>query len=180
MGQNTKPLTSKALKFCDEYAKDYNATRAAKDAGYSERTASQQACNLLKDERVQERLAVILAEQRERTQTDADKIVEEYAKIGFSNIQSLLDKSDKFKRIIDLEPHVAACIKKVKETEVRSGIGEDQQIRIIREIELYDKLSALTSLGNHFRIFDKEGIGSPEDIEVNVNIVRKNQAANDT
>jgi len=36
-----KELTDKQKKFCEEYVFDWNATRAAKAAGYSEKTARQ-------------------------------------------------------------------------------------------------------------------------------------------
>ncbi|MCD7722727.1 MAG: terminase small subunit [Clostridiales bacterium] len=41
-------LTEKQKSFCREYIKDYNATQAAIRAGYSKKTASEQASRLLK------------------------------------------------------------------------------------------------------------------------------------
>ena len=41
-------LTKKRRKFIQEYLKDFNATQAAKRAGYSERTAYSQGSRLLK------------------------------------------------------------------------------------------------------------------------------------
>ena len=40
-------LTNKQEFFCDEYLVDFNATRAAKVAGYSEKTARSQGQRLL-------------------------------------------------------------------------------------------------------------------------------------
>ena len=42
--------------FCYEYIVDHNGTKAAVRAGYSEHTAAQQACRLLKREDVQARI----------------------------------------------------------------------------------------------------------------------------
>lgn len=40
-------LSDKQKRFCLEYCKDFNATQAAKRAGYREKSARQQACKLL-------------------------------------------------------------------------------------------------------------------------------------
>jgi phage terminase small subunit len=172
-----KQLTSKALKFCDEYIIDYNGTRAAKAAGYSDRTASVQAHNLLQDERIQARISQNLKEQQQRTQTDADKIVEEFAKVGFSNIKNYFNDQGELIAIQELDPVYSAAIKKIKETEYKSANSDDS--RIVREYELHDKLKALENLGNHFRIYDKDKPMALDEIKVNVKIKRKKNKAFD-
>lgn len=47
MENGGKELTDKQKKFCEEYVFDWNATRAAKAAGYSEKTARQIASETL-------------------------------------------------------------------------------------------------------------------------------------
>lgn len=47
-------LNEKQKRFCEEYVKHYNASRAGLDAGYSEKTAHVQANRLLKLDKVQE------------------------------------------------------------------------------------------------------------------------------
>ena len=44
---NFKDLTDKQKQFCKEYVTDWNATRAAKAAGYSEKTAKEIGCENL-------------------------------------------------------------------------------------------------------------------------------------
>jgi len=46
--EKEKKLSDKQKRFCEEYIYDWNATRAAKAAGYSEKTARQIASELLK------------------------------------------------------------------------------------------------------------------------------------
>jgi len=50
-------MTAKQRKFLNAYIKIGNATEAAKAAGYSERSAHVQGCNLLKNPKIAEELA---------------------------------------------------------------------------------------------------------------------------
>jgi len=45
-------LTKKQIKFCEEYVKDYNGTKAAIRSGYKESNAASQASKLLSDPKV--------------------------------------------------------------------------------------------------------------------------------
>jgi phage terminase small subunit len=45
--EEDKKLSNQQKKFCEEYIKDWNAARSARDAGYSEKTAKEQGCQLL-------------------------------------------------------------------------------------------------------------------------------------
>lgn len=58
-------LTDKQKKFCKEYVIDYNGTQAAIRAGYSEKTAKVQACQLLREEKI---LTIIKNLQKEQMQ----------------------------------------------------------------------------------------------------------------
>jgi len=57
-------LSQKAQTFITEYLKDYNGTRAAIAAGYSQRSAFVSASKLLTDPRVQAKLATFREEQK--------------------------------------------------------------------------------------------------------------------
>ena len=68
-------LTEKQIAFSREYIIDYNATQAAKRAGYSEKTAYAQGSKLLKKTEIKEAVAKNLEEQeallRQRFSSDA-------------------------------------------------------------------------------------------------------------
>lgn len=61
-------------RFCQEYLVDFNATQAAKRAGYSPRTAGSQAHDLLKKPEIQARLAELKVEIAARLQIDQDEV----------------------------------------------------------------------------------------------------------
>lgn len=67
----------------DEYLVDLNATQAAIRAGYSARTANEQAAQLLAKLSVQSAVAAARKAQQDRTQVSADKVV-----LGLWNIYS--------------------------------------------------------------------------------------------
>ncbi len=65
-------LKEKKEKFCQNYILHNNATRAAKDAGYSEASAYNQGYRLLQETSIQERIE----ELRNEMSTDIDVITE--------------------------------------------------------------------------------------------------------
>jgi len=69
-------LTEKQKAFCREYIVDLNATQAAIRAGYSQKTARQIATENLSKPAIQEAIRVLQDERAERTQVDADFVVE--------------------------------------------------------------------------------------------------------
>lgn len=65
-------ITDKQERFIAEYLVDGNATRAAKEAGYSVRTAARIGSELLATPHVRAELAKALAAQQQRTLITAD------------------------------------------------------------------------------------------------------------
>jgi phage terminase small subunit len=60
-------LTDKQKRFCEEYVKDWNGTRAAKAAGYSEKTAMEQASRLLSNVKVKDYIEEIQSDLKKLT-----------------------------------------------------------------------------------------------------------------
>ncbi len=68
-------LTDKQQRFVKEYLVDLNATQAAIRAGYSKKTADQQASRLLTNVKVAEAVAKGAALIAERTELTQDRVV---------------------------------------------------------------------------------------------------------
>ena len=62
-------------RFCYEYIIDHNGTKAATRAGYSEHTAAQQACRILKKPEVQARIVELEADVCESLGLTAAKVI---------------------------------------------------------------------------------------------------------
>ena len=83
-------MTDKQARFCEEYMIDLNATQAAIRAGYSPKTANEQAARLLANVSIQNRIAQLQAEQSRRTGVSADRVVRELAKVAFVDRKSVV------------------------------------------------------------------------------------------
>lgn len=81
-------LTAKALAFAHEYIVDYNGTAAARRAGYNQAVTSlgTTAYGLLKKPEVLAIIEKLEKEKFKRVQASADKVVAEWANMGFSDI----------------------------------------------------------------------------------------------
>ncbi len=74
-------LTDKQEMFCREYIVDFNASKAAIRAGYSEKTAKEIASQNLTKLNIQERIAILMKERTERVEIDADWVLESAKKV---------------------------------------------------------------------------------------------------
>lgn len=93
-------LTDKQLRFCEEYLIDFNATQAAKRAGYSEKTAYSIGVENLKKPEIQNYIEKHKIELKEQAAIKLDDIIEEACKIGFADIDmSKVRPADKIKAL---------------------------------------------------------------------------------
>lgn len=82
MDKKKAPLTGRESHFIVEYLIDKNAARAARAAGYSEKTARAIGHSLLQKERIQTAIASALDEQKKRTLIEADQVLKDIERIA--------------------------------------------------------------------------------------------------
>lgn len=151
-------LTEKQQRFVDEYLIDLNATQAAIRAGYSVKTAREQASQNLTKLNIQQAISEKMAERSKRTGVNQDRIVLELAKIAFVNAADVIDSDDAtIKAGATADDTAAIQSVKVKVIPTKEGEGVE------REIRLNDKLKALELLGKHLGMWN-------DKLDVNVNI----------
>ena len=151
-------LTEKQRRFVDEYLIDLNATQAAIRAGYSVKTAREQASQNLTKLNVQQAISEKMAERSKRTGVNQDRIVMELAKIAFINAADVINSDDAtIKEGATIDDTAAIQSVKVKVIPTKEGDGVE------REIRLNDKLKALELLGKHLGMWN-------DKLDVNVNI----------
>ena len=151
-------LTEKQRRFVDEYLIDLNATQAAIRAGYSVKTAREQASQNLTKLNIQQAISEKMAERSKRTGVNQDRIVLELAKIAFVNAADVIDSDDAtIKARATADDTAAIQSVKVKVIPTKEGEGVE------REIRLNDKLKALELLGKHLGMWN-------DKLDVNVNI----------
>src|SRR4051794_41809085 len=79
------PLNDRQACFVAEYLVDLNATQAAIRAGYSARTANEQAARLLANVSVAAAIAEAQAARSRRTEVTADRVMLELARVAFGD-----------------------------------------------------------------------------------------------
>ena len=151
-------MTQKQKRFIEEYLIDLNATQAAIRAGYSPDTAQQTGSENLSKPVIRTCIDRAMAERSKRTGVNAERVVQELAKIAFVNAAEVIDpKTATVKE--DALPEDTAAIQSVK---VKT-FGEDG---LEREIKMADKIKALELLGKHLGMFkDKLELSGSLDTE---------------
>ena len=183
-GRKAGKLTDLQKKFIKEYLIDLNITAAALRAGYSEKTAYSIGQETFNKPHIQAAIQKETNKRARRTEITADKVLEEYAKLGFSDVtdylqvvtERILVGHDKetgepisdisqfvlMKDTKDIPPEKLAAISEVKQ-------HKDGSI----SFKLHDKRGALDSIARHLGMFVEKkeitgnievGIKLPSDI----------------
>lgn len=145
MSEEKKPLTRKQQVFVAEYIRCWNASEAARRAGYSQRTAGSIGAENLTKPEIQEAIQAKLAE----VHMSADEALKLQADIARADVGDIMEATT-FGYNFDMrkakETGFTKLIKKVKQKTVTiMGKGEDSEDTEIHtlEIELYDAQAAI-------------------------------------
>jgi len=141
-------LSPKRERFVDEYLVDLNGTQACIRAGYSPKTANEQAARLLANVSIRARIDKAIAERSKRTGVNADRVIQELAKIAFVNASDFIDLKEGVLR----EGAVSEDTAVISGVKVKRSITNNGET-IEREIKLADKIKALELLGKHLGMF---------------------------
>lgn len=171
-------MTDKQKLFCDEYIKDFNASRAYKTVYSSckkDETAKAAASRLLTNVNVKAYIQQRKEDLQKRVDITQEDVIKELSRIAFGDIRKLYNECGGLKNIQDLDDDTAAIITSVETTEEFEGYGNDrEQVGYTKKLKMADKLKALDLLGKYFGIFqEKLEINSDKPFEVNINIKKK-------
>lgn len=163
-------LTPRQERFVQEYLKDLNGAQAAIRAGYSPRSAKEQASRLLTNANVADAVARAKADQLGRIGLTADRVLEEVAAVAFARLGDyaawgpgrfcLQESHD-----VDLETGARTerfdtrAVQAVTLKEITIPTENGDIVKTEQSIKLHDKLGALERLGKHLGMFaDKRTI----------------------
>lgn len=154
-------LAEQQEMFCQEYLIDLNGRQAAIRAGYSAKTAAQQAARLLTNVKVISRIEELKKVRLHRIDVNADKVVQHLAAIAFTHLGDVAQWNAEFLNLRasdDLTYAQLMAVRKVKMTKVTVDEVETAHT----EIELRDNMRALQLLGQHFNVFNQKHNGLPK------------------
>lgn len=137
-------LTPKQNRFIQEYLVDLNATQAAIRAGYKEKSAYRTGADNLIKPQIQKEIQKRMKDREQRTEITQDMVLQELAKIGFSNVTDFVTIEGtwvKVKPTAEMPQDKLGVIAGIKEG--TNGI----------EIKLNDKEKALELIGRHLGMF---------------------------
>lgn len=162
-------LTPKIKRFCEEYIKDLNGGQAAIRAGYSAKTANEQASRLLTNVKVQNHLSELKQSLSNKNEGLAQQVIDELKKLGFANIQDYINPENEIKDLSTIDRDKAAAVESIKKTVTEfGGSGESTSKKTSIQFKLYDKISALEKLGRHLGIFELDNQQKAPVINVNI------------
>lgn len=167
-------LTVQQKTFAEEWIVDFNGARAARDAGYSEKTAREQGSRLLANVNVQAYIQHLMEKRAERLELTQDMIVKELMAIAFSDIKDFYcDISGELLQPHELEDRASKSVhgfKSMKTTKFDgSGKQKGRTEEVIDEYRRHDKIKALELLGKHLGVFEKDN-QQKQPINQNINV----------
>ena len=144
-------FTTRQAQFCEEYLVDLNGTQAAIRAGYAARSAAVTACTLLRDAKIQARIAELQQARAERTQMDQDRVLLELAALSFSDIRRYEISDTGRVTLADGAPdHAMRAVGSIRAWITREKDGTTTRTV---ELKLWDKPASLRMAGQHLGMF---------------------------
>jgi phage terminase small subunit len=163
--KEAEELTGKQKLFCEEYIFDFNATRAAKAAGYSEETARSIGSENLSKPDIQAYIKVLQSDLERTSGISRLRVLREHEKLAFNSIAHLHDTwitRKAFESLTDEQKAGIAEIQTQTRTEMKydptSEEMEPVQVDFVK-VKLYDKQKALDSISKML------GFDAPEKVE---------------
>lgn len=147
-------LTPKQALFVEEYLVDLNAAGAARRAKYSPKRCAEKGYALLRLPKVARAIAARRKLLAERTRITPERVLQEYGRIGFSDIRKVFRADGSLVPVTELDDNTAATVASI---EVISQRAENEaEVAFLNKIKLWDKIRALDSAARHLGMFDKD------------------------
>lgn len=160
-------LTAKQANFADEYLVDFNAVRAYR-AAYpgckSDNTAGVEGHRLLKNPKIADYIQKRMQDRQVRTEITQDRVLREYAKLGFFDPRKLFNADGSPREIADLDDDTAAAIAGLDIAEIYEGTGDSRRfVGYLKKYKIANKIGALDSIAKHLGMFiDRQEITGPD------------------
>lgn len=182
-----KPLTAMQEAYCQSYIKTpENQTQAAINAGFSPNTAAVKASVMMRDERIQKRIAELMEERNKRLRVSADYVLLRLVEIDQMDVLDILNDDGGMKPIAEW-PKVwrtslsAMDIATIKTTQAslqkengEADLSVEDVEHILKKAKWPDKVKNLELIGKHV---DVNAFKERLDVNVNVTIADRIAAA---
>ncbi|WP_254909310.1 terminase small subunit [Salmonella enterica] len=147
-----KPLTAMQEAYAQEYTKcPENQTQAAINAGFSPNTAAVKASVMMRDERIQKRIAELMEERNKRLRVSADYVLLRLVEIDQMDVIDILDDEGGLKPISQWPKVWRTSISAVDINRIRMAMKDDEEDieSKLQKIKWPDKVKNLELIGKH-------------------------------
>lgn len=143
-------LTPKQARFVQEYMLDLNATQAAIRAGYSAKTAEQQAYQLLQKTSVQERIAEAQEARSKRTEINSDWVLNRLADEATADLADILNDDGALRPVTEWPLIWRQGL--VAGFDVHEEMVEGVKIGQTVKVKLSDRIKRIELIGKHVNV----------------------------
>ena len=138
-------------KFAQEYCVDFNGTQAAIRAGYSKRTARQQASVLLTKPNIAARVKELATKDITKVEMNPERIIRELAFLGTADVSKAFDDEGNLLPIHEIPEDVRRAIAGFELVEERDENGEGTG-HMTKKVKFWDKNTSLLGLAKVFKM----------------------------
>ncbi len=165
-------LTEQQAKFAQQTAIQGNAAASYRnnyDYSGKPNNARQRAWKLINDnEHIQKAIEYYSQEVKQKLDVSFERVIAEYAAMGFSNITDIVDTNGGIKSLNDIDPAAQKAIKSIKVKNVFNP--ETKSNDEIIEIQMHDKKGSLDKVAQLCGHMDDEEKQSNAPVNVTFNI----------
>nr|WP_314520706.1 terminase small subunit [uncultured Lelliottia sp.] len=146
-----KPLTAMQEAYCQSYIKTpENQSQAAIDAGFSPNTAAVKASVMMRDERIQKRIAELMEERNKRTRVSADYVLMRLVEIDQMDVLDILNDDMSIKPVSEWPKVWRQYLTGFELADMFEGRGDEKElVGILKKIKWPDKVKNLELIGKH-------------------------------
>lgn len=145
-----KPLTAMQEAYCQSYIKTpENQSQAAIDAGFSPNTAHVKASQMMRDERIQKRIAELMEERNKRNRVSADYVLMRLVEIDQMDVLDILNDDGSLKPIRDWPKIWRTTLSGFDLSSTIMNMNEDAIETVLKKIKWPDKVKNLELIGKH-------------------------------
>lgn len=147
-----KPLTAMQEAYAQEYTKcPENQTQAAINAGFSHKTAAVKASVMMRDERIQKRIAELMEERNKRLRVSADYVLLRLVEIDQMDVIDILDDEGGLKPVSQWPKVWRTSLSAMDINRIRMAgkDGDDDIESTLQKVKWPDKVKNLELIGKH-------------------------------
>lgn len=166
------PLNEQRILFAHKYVESgFNATQAAKDAGYSPKTAYVIGSKLLDDPETWAYIQGLTEDLLQASHLEANDVIRLISNRATLDASELFEESGSLKRMGDIPEDIRRSIQSVEVVELFEGSGDQKHIYgHLKKVKLTDKDKNTEMLAKYFGILkDKVDVNIKMTLEDLVN-----------